>query len=690
MVDITNIWPSWKVEGLLGSGDYSKLYKAVCRESGTERHAAIKVISISSEAFGVDPKKFTGLDGDYAKSQMQKTADGFISELRLLSSLKGYPGIVGVDDYKMVQKADELVWEIYIRTEPLTPFDLYVNQTEITEEAAIRFGLDICDAVEICRENGISYCDIVPENIFVDAAGRVKLGNFGIERRLNMLKSGITSKGTPGYAGSEKESGSAQSEQVGIYVLGMTMYRMLNGNVLPSFSQFGKSLPAPRGASPDMADVIRRACSFRFANVAELKQALADLEDRAYISARGSGVYSSGTVRQSIGTEGPVLKKKRKNPAIAAVCVVMVLVLIIATLSATLIGSLSKENPADDSDSSHTESNVADNPQTESNVAEQSGQQEDDIVTPDSDSQADEPSEPDEKQDDVQAEDRYIYLTDLDISDSSDGGGLTYYPAAIDNLGTRYSNGIGGSAANEQSWQEYKLDGEYTELRGRAILNYEFRTQSNDNVYLWIYGDDEQLYKSAQIKGGVFPQDFTVDITGVETLRIIIDGQNMVRLVDCALYKDSSVPTVSTAKEAKDDGKTQVRLYDLDWFNSSKAGGVYDYEPNAQDRNRNKYSGAFIGPIFGKGNWQDYYINGKYSEISGILARTDYAHSGDIFDNSPAQMKVYGDGVLLYETNIYNKSEAISFNVDITGIKVLRIYTNESGHFMIADCMLTK
>lgn len=667
VVDIAHLWPMWRVAEKLGSGDYSELYRAVYRDSGAERYADVKVISITSKAFGVDTKNYSGLDGDYAKSQMQKAVDGFTNGLRLMSSLKGYPGIVGVEAFEVVHRADELKKDIYIRTEPLTPFDTYVSGTEITEEAVILFGMDICSAVEICRENGIAYCDIVPENMFVDAAGRVKLGNFGIERGLNGLSGGITSRGTPGYAGSEKDS--VQSEQAKIYALGMIMYRLLNGNALPACAPSVRSLPAPRGASPAMANIIRRACSSRFASIAELKSALAEVK----------------AISQLSEPESPVLKRKRRNPMIPAVCIILVLVLIIATLSATLIGSRSKDNPAGGSvnhgdvtnDSAVTGEDSPGNKQTESGVTGQ----EDDVVP----AKSDEPDETDKNGDGAAIEGQYVYLTDL-----SDGDGLTYYPAAVDNIGTRYSNGIGGSATNEQSWQEYKLDGEYTELRGRAILNYEFRTQSNDNVYLWIYGDDEQLYKSAQIKGGVLPQDFTVDITGVETLRIVIDGANMVRLVDCALYKDSSVPTVSTAKAVEDNKQTQVRLYDLDWFNSSKAGGVYVYEPNAQDRSGNKYSGAFIGPIFGDGNWQDYYIDGKYSEISGIIARTGADKSGSIFDFSPAQMKIYGDGVLLYETNFYDKSEAISFNVDITGIKVLRILTNESGHFMIAECMLTK
>lgn len=68
-------------------------------------------------------------------------------------------------------------------------------------------------------------------------------------------------------------------------------------------------------------------------------------------------------------------------------------------------------------------------------------------------------------------------------------------------------------------------------------MNYDVRTQTNDDIILSILGDGHLLYRSPQIKAGVEPYDFSINIVDVDVLRLEINGSAMLRLVDCILEK---------------------------------------------------------------------------------------------------------------------------------------------------------
>lgn len=137
----------------------------------------------------------------------------------------------------------------------------------------------------------------------------------------------------------------------------------------------------------------------------------------------------------------------------------------------------------------------------------------------------------------AQEQNKMIYLENLDYfnSSNSSGNAFRYYESTKDNLGFTYGNGIGGVAQGE-NWQEYKLSGKYKEIQGRVILNYDCRSQTNDNVLIKIYGDDMLLYMSPAMAAGQEPVDFNIDISDIDVLKVSIVGENMIRLVDCMLY----------------------------------------------------------------------------------------------------------------------------------------------------------
>lgn len=97
-----------------------------------------------------------------------------------------------------------------------------------------------------------------------------------------------------------------------------------------------------------------------------------------------------------------------------------------------------------------------------------------------------------------------------------------------------------------------------------------------------------------------------------------------------------------------------------------------------------------------------YYLNGKYSTLTGILYRP-YGTLKSIYEwNESTVVKIYGDGVLLYEAPNITKStyDPMNFSIDITGVRELKIiimgyWTNNNSYgyqskLCLADLMVQK
>lgn len=132
-----------------------------------------------------------------------------------------------------------------------------------------------------------------------------------------------------------------------------------------------------------------------------------------------------------------------------------------------------------------------------------------------------------------------IMLSKMDYYNSSKWP-FEYYDSTKDNFGNTYFDSIGGGngiSTESMTWQAYALDGKYSKIKGKVVLDYDSRSDTSDYTYLKIFSDDQLVYTSPLITAGVKPADFEIDITGTATLKIEIIGNDMIRLVDCGLYQ---------------------------------------------------------------------------------------------------------------------------------------------------------
>ena len=281
MLDLSKVWPEWKAVEKVGEGSFGKVFKCEREEYGISSVSAIKVISIPQSKAELESMSFEGVTEEGARTYFSEIVNDFANEIKLMEMLKGAPNVVAVENYKIVERADEIGWDIYIRMEYLQSFVAYSKNKKFTEAEVKKFALDISNALDICSKNGVIHRDVKPDNIFVDKFGSFKLGDFGIARRLEGSMSMMSKKGTYSYMAPEVFRGEKYDHRADIYSLGMVMYKLLNRNRDPfidpekpvvSFKERneslerrrrGERLPAPIDASPEMASVILRACEFR-------------------------------------------------------------------------------------------------------------------------------------------------------------------------------------------------------------------------------------------------------------------------------------------------------------------------------------------------------------------------------------------------------------------------------------------
>ncbi len=337
--NISKVWPEWLIERPLGSGQYGRVFKASKSDGKYTSYSAIKVITVPADPAEADMLcKNDGIDRDSSRTYFKEIVDGFLNEIRTMDSFKNCPNIVRIEDYKVYEAEDTVSWDIFIRMELLTPVNEYFFNKTPTEEQAAQLGIDICSAIEVLSKKNIVHRDIKPENVFINEYGNYKLGDFGTARVLSEYSLSMTQcVGTPYYMAPEIYMSTKYDSRADIYSLGIVLYRLLNKNRLPFLDSekqllspserqtafmkriSGEKLTPPRQASPEMADIILKACAFdpkdRFASASEMKKALQKL------------------IKPDEGREVPPAVRKPKNtrkaPLIAGLAAAFLSVMII-------------------------------------------------------------------------------------------------------------------------------------------------------------------------------------------------------------------------------------------------------------------------------------------------------------------------------------------------------------------------
>jgi serine/threonine protein kinase len=282
---IGSIVEHYRIESELGKGGMGVVYQA--RDTHLDRIVAIKLLPHDKVA---DP------------SRKQR----FIQEAKAASALN-HPNIVTIHDIRSHNGVDFIVME-YVAGRTL---DALIPLRGMRAAEALRYAVQIADALSKAHGAGIVHRDLKPANVMVTDEGRVKILDFGLAKLLEPSDSSsegstLTERpltgegavvGTAAYMSPEQAEGRKVDGRSDIFSFGTILYEMVSGrrpftgdSWLSTLSNILNKEPTPPSQlspaiPPELSKTILRCLrkdpARRYQTMADLKVALEDVAEES-------------------------------------------------------------------------------------------------------------------------------------------------------------------------------------------------------------------------------------------------------------------------------------------------------------------------------------------------------------------------------------------------------------------------
>ena len=214
----------YRIDSKLGEGGMGVVYRAF--DTHLERAVAIKV-----------------LRPDLTASPDRKRR--FVQEAKSASALN-HPGIVHIYDIDSANLPDGPTDFIAMEFVPGKTLDQYIGKSGLSPNDALKYGIQIADALARAHKAGIVHRDLKPANIIVADDGRVKLLDFGLAKltevdgdphgatvTMTAPETPHTEEGailgTVAYMSPEQAEGRKVDARSDIFSFGSVLYEMVTG-----------------------------------------------------------------------------------------------------------------------------------------------------------------------------------------------------------------------------------------------------------------------------------------------------------------------------------------------------------------------------------------------------------------------------------------------------------------------------
>jgi serine/threonine-protein kinase len=252
------------------------------RHKETRQPVAIKIL-------WVDFSSYKNLASEHKTLAEATARERFRREAIAISRLR-HPNIISVYSFGIQKNHPFMVLE---RLDQGTIRDL-LERGELPIHQAVEMALGLLSGLECAHAQGFLHRDVKPENVMLDANGRVKIADFGLVRLLeggDALTRMGSALGTPNYMAPEQAAGLDVDERADLYAAGATIFTLLCGsppfagakNLLQLADMKAEDPPSVRDQRADVPEsvdaVVRRLLApraeDRYSSASEASAALA-------------------------------------------------------------------------------------------------------------------------------------------------------------------------------------------------------------------------------------------------------------------------------------------------------------------------------------------------------------------------------------------------------------------------------
>jgi serine/threonine-protein kinase len=204
---------AYRLRALLGRGGMGEVWEAARADGQFEQTVALKLLK-------------RGMDSEAVLAR-------FLRERQILARLE-HPGIARLLDGGLAPDGRPYFVLERVEGEPITD---WCRQRQSPVAERLRLLIAVAEAVAAAHRNLVVHRDLKPSNILVDAAGQVKLLDFGIAKLLSrdgddvdrtLLEDRAL---TPSYAAPEQFRGEVVTTATDVYALGVVLYELLTGRL---------------------------------------------------------------------------------------------------------------------------------------------------------------------------------------------------------------------------------------------------------------------------------------------------------------------------------------------------------------------------------------------------------------------------------------------------------------------------
>ena len=262
-------------------------------KENTDKKYIVKVISIPASQVQLDALLLAGAykDPSDAMDYFRRQAEDVLKEAALLKNLSKLDGFLAYEGWQMEPiPRHRLGYEVYLVGSYKRSLERYIRRHAVTHLEAINLGLDMCNALSVCRQAGALYVDLKPSNIFLSDKKEYRIGDLGFLSTDSLHYAALPEKYQSVYTPPELFDPMATVNMtVDTYALGMILYQLYNDGTLPFKGRAPvEGLPSPVQADYELAEIIMKAIhpdpEQRYSDPAEMGKALAAYMQRNSIN----------------------------------------------------------------------------------------------------------------------------------------------------------------------------------------------------------------------------------------------------------------------------------------------------------------------------------------------------------------------------------------------------------------------